>query len=807
MKTLYIKVSEKSVLLVELHTVTDMHDPARHTQATASWLQDIHIQEIVQLLQGTITTFMETNQAGKKQTSGSKLKAQKSTDIITGVHVQIGHVFKSRPSRQICLIDAASVYSFIEQEKDDAVRCYNVLKDKLVIYANQISKNPARGATKLVHLIREKRDSVGGAGVSISSYFQRLSSSQTATHTSQITSSTSTTKNSGQSSNSKGKSTNERSIESEDVDKMHSMPVKGEFKDACFLPEPASEGRKTKIRSILQRSSKAKVGRKSLIGLKNNEKEVPFMFQSLPETQTNEFINPTVPLEAEIISINCENSSSKHEANLDSAKHDKFSEHLDQNSEVGLGETSGNSDEDSCDINSVRITKVDKADVNQFCTTKNVSPLAHFSVEHIEDTKKENKEIIEVLGHPLDVVCCIIGNESTKLKLPEKQEVLISDVRNEANLSLVSEKQPTFLSTIESKTSEEHNTSSEDDILELPSASFCIRSSSGNNSAKKKTFRNFQKMKKVVAEKDSEIVQNMELDRSEKVLTAKQVAYKVDINNSESETSSEVEAKFLNKVDTDENKLKPKKMKHSLSRYQFKRKFTSSVESDLDCIPERKMMKGNSDNFVESAKMSVSCRKVTISNNFFSGDGGKVQPKLSFFINKTGKENTPQSVAESTNNISNSDNIKSEEKMDKEFEVNSDAVIRNETKEMESIKDLNIDQLQRMVYKNEAYLRQIFEGKVLCERHQAFKAGGSEKRELNYESRIGQFTDEQVDGVVKALMGIFCKRHMKYFDYLMQVLLPEALIKMHMDIYGTTHDKSDIALASTYNPKLYSLKS
>ena len=53
---------------------------------------------------------------------------------------------------------------------------------------------------------------------------------------------------------------------------------------------------------------------------------------------------------------------------------------------------------------------------------------------------------------------------------------------------------------------------------------------------------------------------------------------------------------------------------------------------------------------------------MTISNSFFSGDGGKVQPKLSFFVNKHSKENSPQvdaksSEADGSNEDDNADDI------------------------------------------------------------------------------------------------------------------------------------------------------
>ncbi|WAR19415.1 hypothetical protein MAR_001253 [Mya arenaria] len=76
-------------------------------------------------------------------------------------------------------------------------------------------------------------------------------------------------------------------------------------------------------------------------------------------------------------------------------------------------------------------------------------------------------------------------------------------------------------------------------------------------------------------------------------------------------------------------------------------------------------------------------------------------------------------------------------------------------------------------------------------------------RDLDYNSRIGSYTDEQVDTVMEALINIFCKRHNKYLDYLMKVLLPEMLVKIYMDIHNTSHEASEQILAHDCNPKLY----
>lgn len=45
------------------------------------------------------------------------------------------------------------------------------------------------------------------------------------------------------------------------------------------------------------------------------------------------------------------------------------------------------------------------------------------------------------------------------------------------------------------------------------------------------------------------------------------------------------------------------------------------------------------------------------------------------------------------------------------------------------------------------------------------------------------YTQEQYMSAVKALQSIFCKKNNKYDEYIVKVLLPEALIKICMRVY------------------------
>lgn len=105
-----------------------------------------------------------------------------------------------------------------------------------------------------------------------------------------------------------------------------------------------------------------------------------------------------------------------------------------------------------------------------------------------------------------------------------------------------------------------------------------------------------------------------------------------------------VERKTASVEPVNKNECKIEDNTKALQRFRFKRKLPRLTDSDLEEVtPEKKVARIDTDKerFVTSEKFKVTGRKVVVSNTFFSGDGGKVQPKLSFFVNKN-KENMPQ---------------------------------------------------------------------------------------------------------------------------------------------------------------------
>ncbi|XP_052809490.1 uncharacterized protein LOC128237955 [Mya arenaria] len=182
----------------------------------------------------------------------------------------------------------------------------------------------------------------------------------------------------------------------------------------------------------------------------------------------------------------------------------------------------------------------------------------------------------------------------------------------------------------------------------------------------------------------------------------------------------------------------------------------------------------------------------TVASSTVVSEHAEWPPQGCYFIMNKGDEN--QTISEENDEV---DSAQSEMTMEREMEF------KTEIKCISNVQDLTQEQLQYMVDKSERHQQKIFGGYILCERHIAFKQGGRSKRELDLNSRICSYTDEQVDTVMQALENIFCKQDNKYLDYLLRVLLPEMLVKIHMDIHHTSHVVSEQIMAHDFHPTLF----
>lgn len=91
-------------------------------------------------------------------------------------------------------------------------------------------------------------------------------------------------------------------------------------------------------------------------------------------------------------------------------------------------------------------------------------------------------------------------------------------------------------------------------------------------------------------------------------------------------------------------------------------------------------------------------------------------------------------------------------------------------------------------------LREIFEGKKYCRRHEDYKKGGKTRGDLAFQVHFGPFSEEQQDKIMEVLTNMFCCGHSEYFDYVSKVLLPETLLLVYMKVERKKREEAELLL-------------
>lgn len=99
--------------------------------------------------------------------------------------------------------------------------------------------------------------------------------------------------------------------------------------------------------------------------------------------------------------------------------------------------------------------------------------------------------------------------------------------------------------------------------------------------------------------------------------------------------------------------------------------------------------------------------------------------------------------------------------------------------------------LKNIIKKNWSKLKDIECGRAYSRRHQDYFRGGRAKIDLTFQVHVSQFTEKQIDYIMNLLIPEFYKGGYEDMDYILKVILPETLIIIYMELYGTTHKESD----------------
>ncbi|XP_044167709.1 uncharacterized protein LOC122951733 isoform X3 [Acropora millepora] len=81
------------------------------------------------------------------------------------------------------------------------------------------------------------------------------------------------------------------------------------------------------------------------------------------------------------------------------------------------------------------------------------------------------------------------------------------------------------------------------------------------------------------------------------------------------------------------------------------------------------------------------------------------------------------------------------------------------TIDVSTIKELNAAQTEYLVLEHASKLREIFEGKKYCRRHEDYKKGGKTRGDLAFQVHFGPFSEEQQDKIMEVLTNMFCCGH------------------------------------------------
>lgn len=131
-----------------------------------------------------------------------------------------------------------------------------------------------------------------------------------------------------------------------------------------------------------------------------------------------------------------------------------------------------------------------------------------------------------------------------------------------------------------------------------------------------------------------------------------------------------------------------------------------------------------------------------------------------------------------------SNNLKPRREYDYEV-IDENAELESQIDLIGSINLLTEAQIEYMILRDINYYIDIFSGN--CDhswRHLEYKKFSKKSGNLLYSNTaLNSFRSEQYTAAAKALQSIFCRKNNKFDEYIVKVLLPEALIKMCMRIY------------------------
>ena len=112
----------------------------------------------------------------------------------------------------------------------------------------------------------------------------------------------------------------------------------------------------------------------------------------------------------------------------------------------------------------------------------------------------------------------------------------------------------------------------------------------------------------------------------------------------------------------------------------------------------------------------------------------------------------------------------------------------------QSLKSLSDESLRHWVNLVKGDLDSILSGKKMSQRHNSFKMGGNESRYLTYQFTFGPYLVSQIMILLDELVKIYICTDTLKVDYILKVLLPEAMVIILSKVENIPYDTANIIM-------------
>ncbi|XP_041353431.1 uncharacterized protein LOC121371534 [Gigantopelta aegis] len=817
--TIYVRVLKWKAFQVEIHPIK-LSSTSPCQLETAAWFQDRHMQEVLMLLKDIMQ-----ERAMLKSKDLDTIKMAKS-EILTGSTVRLGYSFKRKEEHQICLLPADFSDTHNSEADSDVTSRYRNLvlhSEKLVVYTYPLERSSQQNMIQLLsHQSQSQK-------VSISNYFHKTSST--------VTSSQSITKDHhefSKTSRKYAKTENEPAVVSDDP---FSATRKRTIKSIIKNSGPKlSNTKKRKVAKTVGISSCTEPGKQIQQKFVCNDENVSCSIDDSKSSRdkTEDWNSPEklVKLDGEcfVLLQNCVTDRSKHYFDVQSetrkiyGKTNSTAVPRESRKKTGDDKVKSLTDGGSLDLQiSHQEKSLSLSVINDSGNAKRM--FRSHCLEKVKTSIKINDELASV--HP------------SRLKLKPKEE--------EKSLSSLHKSSITE-NMFKSLTPEEVMTPTE---IDHELSSFCTSDQTDTSqpsespqitpcspgSVETKTDCDRKGAHPFLKSKCLSVSMLRKIAEHKDKMPESPKSVRTNLKNQRSPLSSSLSD------DPYEFKFSPKKtkMEKDLKQDMVQKKGCSKRIQEL--VQKKSCAKGIQNSFhKKGTKRTILGIKSDKSQKDTEEDvAHKEQEKLPVIFYKKRdrwkkrlteifplpeessdhvasesfesgdqadigsgslKESSDSFVCLSRNDILVNDHLSVEatdsgcSSLQSESRSNL-AELTKELKQIQSVDSIKKIQLEKLVFSYEPYLRKLFQGQVSCWRHQEYKKGGSSRANLNYYVHFGLFTEEQQDVVMETLMSIFCKKHHRYLDYIMKVLLPEILIKILMEMKELSHNEADTLLATS----------